>query len=218
VTGQEVLRLPGHDAEVSSVRFSPDGRTIFSYGQDGQGYAWDLMPKPAAGARPALDEIWADLADAKANKAYRALWLLTATPNKSVPFLRDRLKPIPPPDKKIQQWLADLDGDKFAVREAATKELEKIGERIQGSIRMALKGNVTLETRRRLEQILKKLPDIPGPDILRTIRAITALERIGTPDAQGVLEALARGAPGARETEEAKESLTRLTQRSSRSK
>ena len=36
------------------------------------------------------------------------------------------------------------------------------------------------------------------------------LERIGTPEAQNVLETLARGAPGARETEEAKASLERL--------
>src|SRR5205823_1095878 len=39
-TGKEVLRLPGHEAEVSHVAFSPDGQTIFSYGQDGQGYLW----------------------------------------------------------------------------------------------------------------------------------------------------------------------------------
>ncbi len=37
-----------------------------------------------------------------------------------------------------------------------------------------------------------------------------ALERIGTPDARSVLEALAKGAPGARATEEAKDALTRL--------
>ena len=69
---------------------------------------------------------------------------------------------------------------------------------------------MSMETRRRLEQILSALSDVPGPDTLRTIRAIMVLERIGSPEAQGVLEALSRGAPGARETEEAKASLQRI--------
>ena len=42
------------------------------------------------------------------------------------------------------------------------------------------------------------------------------LERIGSPEAQAVLETLARGAPGARETEEAKASVERLRQRAAR--
>ena len=55
---------------------------------------------------------------------------------------------------------------------------------------------------------------VPGPETLRTIRAIMVLERIGTAEAQAVLETLAGGAPGARETAEAKASLERLAQRS----
>ena len=73
-----------------------------------------------------------------------------------------------------------------------------------------------MEARRRLEHVLNTVTDVPGPEIVRTIRAIMALERICSPEAQGVLEALARGAPGARETEEAKASLERLKQRASR--
>ena len=41
--------------------------------------------------------------------------------------------------------------------------------------------------------------DVPSPETIRTIRAIMALERIGTADARAVLEALAGGAPGARD-------------------
>ena len=81
------------------------------------------------------------------------------------------------------------------------------------------KGRVTMSTfplnvaRRRLEQISNTLSDIPGPETVGTIRAIMALERIGSPEAQAVLETLAQGAPVARETEEAKTSLQRLAQR-----
>ena len=117
----------------------------------------------------------------------------------------------------IRQWIGELESENFAVRQAAAKELEKIGQQVEPPIQEALQRKITLETRRRLEQIVKNLPeDVAGPDIMRTIRAIMALERIGSPEAQAVLETLAHGAPGARETEEATASLARLSQRASK--
>jgi len=47
----------------------------------------------------------------------------------------------------------------------------------------------------------------PGAEVLRTQRAIQALERIGTAEARHVLQALAAGAPAARETREAQQAL-----------
>ena len=58
--------------------------------------------------------------------------------------------------------------------------------------------------------------DAPSPETIRTIRAMMVLERIRTPEAKNALEMLAKGAPGARETEEAKASLERLTRRTPR--
>jgi hypothetical protein len=46
---------------------------------------------------------------------------------------------------------------------------------------------------------------------LQTIRGIEVLERIGTPQARQLLQELANGAPGSLQTEEAKESLERLS-------
>ena len=51
-------------------------------------------------------------------------------------------------------------------------------------------------------------PDLP-PHVLRGVRAIEVLERIGTKEAKQVLQTAAKGAPGARLTEEAKASLDR---------
>ncbi len=47
-------------------------------------------------------------------------------------------------------------------------------------------------------------------DRLREYRAIEVLERIGTPEAQKVLQTLADGAPGALTTETARGALERL--------
>jgi hypothetical protein len=52
-------------------------------------------------------------------------------------------------------------------------------------------------------------PIAPAP-VLRTLRAITALERVGTPGARAVLERLTRGNDGAIETRESKLALERL--------
>jgi hypothetical protein len=52
-----------------------------------------------------------------------------------------------------------------------------------------------------------------GPEQRRLVRAIEALERIGTKPARAALEALAGGAPGALLTHEASAALRRLEAR-----
>jgi hypothetical protein len=54
---------------------------------------------------------------------------------------------------------------------------------------------------------------IAPPEVLRTVRAIAALERVGTPEARAVLERMARGNPDAIETRDAKSALDRLSRR-----
>jgi hypothetical protein len=76
-----------------------------------------------------------------------------------------------------------------------------------------LKGDLPAEARRRLEQITESLHDNIEPNTLRTIRAIMVLEKIGSPEARRVLEALAHGAPEVRETEDAKAALKRIDAR-----
>jgi hypothetical protein len=132
-----------------------------------------------------------------------------------VPFLGGRLKAIVPPDEKlVRRWIADLDSDDFATRQAALKELSRLGELIEPIAKNALAGKVPLETRRRLQGLLQAIPIIPPtPDDLRQLRAVQALELINSPEARSLLQALAKGDPGARQTREAMESLDRLAKR-----
>ena len=63
-----------------------------------------------------------------------------------------------------------------------------------------------------MKKLLERLDGpVIGADDLRMLRAIEVLERIGTPEAKELLGRLAKGAPGARLTAEAKGSLARLT-------
>ncbi len=107
--------------------------------------------------------------------------------------------------------MADLDADQFDVREAAFKELKGLGEQVLPALRRALAGEVSAEVRRRLEALLSDPPvlaDIPA--VRRDVRAVAALEMIGTRGARAVLEKLATGSADARLTQEAKASVRRL--------
>ena len=105
--------------------------------------------------------------------------------------------------------VADLDSDVFAVRQKANDELSKLGDAITPVLRGALQDKPSLETRRRVQQLLDQSRDWT-PERLRDHRAVQMLEHIGTKPARDVLQALAAGAPEARRTEEAKPALRRL--------
>jgi HEAT repeat protein len=157
--------------------------------------------------------LWSDLTG-EAPKAYRAIWTLGASLKQATPFLSDRLKPTEEVDAKfVQRLLADLDSNQFETREKAGKELAKLGERIAPDLQKALDKNPSEEMRRRLKELLDLPTPVPSGETLRTLRAIQALERIGTKEACEVLKKLGTGAEAARETREAKEALERLSRK-----
>jgi len=207
------------------LHLSPDGRRAYTVLNDGAALVWDISsalhlaepPAKEPGAKE-LDALWAALSGDDAGKAQHAVWAMADAPKQAVPFLgkdRKRLKAIVPPDEKqVRRWIADLDSDDFATREAAVKELSRLGELIEPIAKNALASKVPLETRRRLEGLLAAISVIPpAPDDLRQLRAVQALEMIGSPEARDLLQALAKGAPGARQTREAQESRDRLARR-----
>jgi hypothetical protein len=213
VTGKERGRLAGHNGPVYTLAFSPDGRRLAVGGEEQALLLWDLG-RQAAGAEKTRtpEELWADLADADGGRAYQAIWTLAARPSDAVKLLQTRLTPVPPaPPAKIAALLADLDSKKFATRQTATAELEKLGGQAEPYLQQALTRELTLEARRRVEQLLERLLQRgPTPEELRPLRAVEALERIGTQAARAVLAELTRGADGASLTEHARAALARL--------
>ncbi len=219
VTGKELGRFTGYKADVMSLAFSPDGNYLVAGLSDSTILVWEvgnLTPKltPQKLGKDELEARWADLADDDAAKAHRACWVLIAAAEQAVPMLRDRLKPVAVADAdKIQKWIAELDSDEFAVRDAATKELKRLGMQAKAPIDKALKRDLGPEARRRLMQLADTLDDVIDPNTLRTVRAVMVLEKIGSPEARKGLDLLAHGAVGVRETEEAKAALGRLAKR-----
>jgi WD40 repeat protein len=217
-TGRELRRFEGHLGAVNAVAFAPDGRSVISGSEDATALAWDvsdLRPGPAPGplAAEELEARWAELAGDNAPAAHRAAWALGV--EAAVAFLGDKLRPAVPPDPgRAAALIADLDSDRYATRAGAARALEELGSAAAPALRRALAGGPSAEVRVQAERLLAALNGpVTSPEVLRRLRAIAALERVGTPEARGVLGRLARGDPEARETGEARAALDRLGRR-----
>lgn len=201
--------VKGHRGRVHALTFGPDGRLITG-GNDATAVGWDVRP-PKAGAG-SLDDAWKALEGADAKAAFAAMGRLEGTPAEAVAFVTGKLPPAAAPDLAVlARLVADLGSDDFATRERAEKELEAIGDAAAGPLREAARKGASAEARRRAAVILSKAEAAElTPAGLRAVRAVEALERLGTPAARELLAKLAAGAPGAVLTREAGEVVRRL--------
>jgi hypothetical protein len=214
VSGRERTRFKGHAGFVMVSAYSPDGSLLVTGGTDRTALVWDLFGlrtadrKTGGFTRAEVERLWADLGDADASKAFRAMKVLRANGTPAVSLLKERLRPAPAIDaKKIAKLLADLDRDNFAARASATKQLLELGDLAEPALRAALNDTPSLEKGRRVEDLLERLD--AAPELLRGVRAVEVLESLGTPEARQVLQTLAKGAAEARLTREANIALKR---------
>jgi WD40 repeat protein len=216
-TGKVRRQFTGHQREISALAFAPDGKSLISGSGDTMALIWDVLApdQKRTGDLTAkeLTDLETDLAGADGIKAFRAVRLLATVPHQVVPFLQERLKPVPGVDpQRVDQLIKELDSSSFMVRTKASEELEKLAELAQPALQQAVEGKPSLEVRQRIEQLLGQLHGraIP-PQQVRVVRAIEVLEQIGTPEARLVLEAMSKGAPGARVTQDAQTALKRIS-------
>src|SRR5262249_37929804 len=205
-------RVKGDDGRVRTISFSLDGKVVVTGSADTTMLLWDAatLRKDLAARQAAelpdgtADALWADLAGEDAGKAGQSVLKLAAAPRQAVPLLRERLKPTEPIDpQKLDRWLDDLESDRFAGRQEAIANLVKAGEQAVPALQKVLASQPALETRLRVEELLDKLTGgTLTAEQLRLVRAVEALEKMGTPEARAVLRTLAGGAPGALPTRE----------------
>ena len=135
---------------------------------------------------------------------------LVASPTTGVKAVREELPPVAMPDaEQVAGLIRDLDSRQFAVRDRAAGQLSRLGEGVEGALRKALAGNLSVEARDRVEKILAETAGASRR--LTQGRMVEVLERTGDAEARKLLAELAAGADGAWLTREAKASLDRLT-------
>jgi RNA polymerase sigma factor (sigma-70 family) len=223
-TGEERCRFSGHQGPACRLTYSPDGTLLVSGGQDTTALVWDIFGlqgvKGKAGplAPAQLEAAWVDLAGQDAARAQRAIGLLASDPVCAIPFLEKRLPPAPVLDEqRLVRLVNDLDSEKFAVRQAATSELEKLEEGGVPYYRKTLAAQPSAEVRRRLQGLLAKYAHKTSAfSTQQAMRVIEALELMGTGEARQVISKLAQGGPGFRLTKEANSALERLGRRPGR--
>ena len=178
-TGGERLQLKGHTGPITSFLFADHGRKLVSTSSDTTALVWDVSGLQTGGGKESATDpqgSWKELADADAAKAYQAIWALSRTPDRSVAFLREHLRPIQSVDAKvIAKLVLDLDSPTFAVRQEASAALAKLEHIAEADLRNLLAGQPSLELRRRVGQLLEQLESLPSAQ-LQKLRAVEALE------------------------------------------
>jgi RNA polymerase sigma factor (sigma-70 family) len=225
-TGKRVLhlgvknRLTQWDAVgfANCLAFAPDGKSLATGHTDSTVLLWDLGPALAALVPPAgpvdAEACWTDLAAEDAAKAQSAIERLASAPDKSLPLLKQKLRPVVIEPKWLASRLEELGDEKFAVRQAAMRDLEKVADAVESELRKLLENPPSQEVRARLLQILKTLEagDLAVPPLteVRNLRAVAVLERLASADALAILRDLAAGAPDAALTRAARGALERV--------
>ncbi len=213
-TGKERRRFLGHRGQVSSIVFSRDGSTLFSGSVDGTAIQWGVVRALDGGLLEEKDAevLWRDLANDDAVAAYAVIHALAA--RKEVSFFSGRLNPVATLNaKEVALFIKDLDNNAFPTRERAQRRLADLEELAAPALKAALKETSSAEVRRQIEMLLQEFDGKPSIKIIREIRAIEVLERIADPNARRLLAKLAKGAPEARLTQEAKAALQRLARK-----
>jgi WD40 repeat protein len=205
-----------------TLALTADGRQITTTEPDGTLLVWDLSPafkndrsQPTVLNTEQITGGWTDLANSDPAVAYPAIWKLTDAGESALALLRQNLKPAVDADfARVRKLIKELDDDRFEVRESASRELEKLGAAIEPALRQAIESRPSPEVRRRLETLVQMpAAAIRSPELMRRLRAISILERIGSKNARQLLTTLGTGVPHAPETIAAKIALERLAQR-----
>ena len=100
--------------------------------------------------------------------------------------------------KQMEKWLGDLDSESFPTRQKAKLQLQKLGNDAKPFLREALKANLAVESRRRIEGLLEILRDfdvddlkIPNGITVITVDDLVALHTKGLKEADSTRRGMA---------------------------
>jgi len=207
-TGTLAQTLEYPDGAIHDLHFGGDSRTLITSNHR-EVIVWSLkpleLPMPAGGHKELWDELGAELAVT----AERAHWLLLDYPAETIQLLRAKVRPAEPLNSgEIKGWIAKLDAAAYRERVQAASALRAMGRRVLGPLREA-RINAAIAIRDSVAHLVRELEAGLTAGERRHIRAVEALELIGTSEAWALIEEWAGGAAGSVLTEEAGKAITR---------
>jgi hypothetical protein len=154
-------------------------------------------PKPLAAGR--LRQLWLDLGSPDPIVADSAVWALVAGREDAMPYLVKTVtmpdkKPTPVDAAKVTPLLEQLGHDRQAIREAATKDLLKLGDGVLPHLRTALAA-ADGEARARIQAVLDRRDTQAPPDEHRLRRCRTILRAVDTAEARELLDKIEKALP-----------------------
>jgi hypothetical protein len=219
VSGKEQMTSKGHAGAILATSFARDGVTLATASVDSTIKVWEggrrLPPSAVKLTDLELKEFVGALRDEDESRGLRAVLALAGVPAQSLPLLRKALpQGTRPDDKLLARLVADLDDNRYAVRQKASAELEKAGPGARQALRKALAGKPNLEARKRMELVLAKLEcPLSAQNKLFTRRAFLVLERMDHAEARQVLEAFVSATLDDQLHDEAVAALERIAKR-----
>jgi WD40 repeat protein len=177
----------------------PDGTRAASAGAEEAVTVWDLTFGPNRPPKPDdLATAVKNLATPDAAVGYPAAVRLSAAGDRGTAALRGPVADAVAYQGKLDRWVADLGSETVSIRETARKELLAQGARAVVAVSAASRSDPPA-VRDRARELMIKFNDMgvtlpPSgltADGLGLVRAVQALEAIGTPAARSVLEGIA---------------------------
>jgi WD40 repeat protein len=190
LTGARVLldhpRFPG--TAPTGYCFSPNGQILAIGFRNGLIDLYDLRP-PRPKSPPTEREMsnaWEQLLSKEFAEVRKAIGLLSSHPDRTLPFLAKRVVYPKAVDlKPVEKLLEKLQHHRFATRELAYRELEKMGDRLFPRLEAALRESTSTDFSDRLDKLLTQISQIPlDKERLRLYRLVEILERIENQDAK----------------------------------
>jgi hypothetical protein len=106
-----------------------------------------------------MEAWWNDLASTDEGRASRALLGFATRGKESTAFFKEHLKPVKADLDTIKKLIVQLDGKRFAVREAAFKkltgEVDYLGKSARPILEQTIKGDGSAEVKKRLGELLE---------------------------------------------------------------
>ncbi|HKB42604.1 MAG TPA: hypothetical protein VKD72_39615 [Gemmataceae bacterium] len=219
---QRTRRQIAHNrGQVGSLALSPDGKLLATTGRNGNVLLlWNVATRELTQQGPPrklsareLAGLWTDLADKDYDKSDAAWRKLAAAGDHAIPFLKEKIRPIavlPLDRKRVEKLLAELDSERFATREKATRELMSLGELAIAPLERLLEKGSSAEAKWRAQSVLKKVSEpVLTPDRLRALEVLELLETLRSRKAVALLQEIERDALIPQIRREARQALQR---------